>query len=118
MRKLSMIKAELLDEYVKCLNGIATYECAIKKECVKGYISSKKIKGKQYHYLQWNENGKIKSKYIKPEHIQILEENIKLRKKYESNIKEMKISKKEIEQFVGEKIVQEYLREYANSLQK
>ena len=31
----------------------------------KGYISNKTIGGKVRHYLQWTENGKIKSRYIK-----------------------------------------------------
>lgn len=31
----------------------------------KGYISKKTINGKEYNYLQWKENGKVKSKYIK-----------------------------------------------------
>lgn len=34
-------------------------------EFPKGYISKKIINGKEYHYLQWKENGKVKSKYIK-----------------------------------------------------
>ena len=34
-------------------------------ELPKGYISKKTINGKEYNYLQWKENGKVKSKYIK-----------------------------------------------------
>ena len=30
-----------------------------------GYISKKLISGKERFYLQWLENGKLKSKYIK-----------------------------------------------------
>lgn len=33
-------------------------------ELPQGYISKKKINGKIKHYLQWNENGKKKSKYL------------------------------------------------------
>ena len=32
------------------------------KELPKGYISNKNIGGKIRHYLQWSENGKIKSR--------------------------------------------------------
>lgn len=33
----------------------------------KGYISKKTIKGHEYHYLQWLDNGKIQSQYIREE---------------------------------------------------
>ena len=33
----------------------------------KGYISNKTIGGKVRHYLQWTDNGKIKSQYIPDE---------------------------------------------------
>ena len=34
-------------------------------ESINGYISRKVIKGKERFYLQWTENGKLKSRYIK-----------------------------------------------------
>ena len=34
-------------------------------ECVSGYISHKMIGGKERLYLQWTENGKLKSRYLK-----------------------------------------------------
>ena len=30
-----------------------------------GYISKKIIRGKVQYYLQWKENGKLKSKYVR-----------------------------------------------------
>lgn len=111
MQKISMIKAELLDQYVKCMDGIQSYRHAIEHDCIKGYISRKIINGKEQFYLQWNDNGKVKSKYIHSEDIEIIKKNIAIRKKYESNIKEMKCSLKEIEKFVGKKLLNEYLAE-------
>ncbi|MCR5420203.1 MAG: hypothetical protein K6E98_04295 [Lachnospiraceae bacterium] len=105
--QLSMIKAELIDQYMKCQDGIDVYKNEIKKHCVKGYVSSKKINGKTYHYLQWTENGKIHSKYIKAAHLEALKVNIAQRKEYEKHIKEMKKSIKEIEIFVGVDVIKE-----------
>ncbi len=36
-----------------------------------GYISKKRIGGKDRFYLQWTENGKLKSRYIKADEYDI-----------------------------------------------
>ena len=108
MQEISMLKSELLDQYRKCKSGIQSYQSKIDEDCLRGYISSKKIKGKTYNYLQWMEDGNIKSKYINPEHLNILQENIQLRKKYESSIKRLESMAKEIENFVGADLLREY----------
>lgn len=110
MEELSMIKAELLDQYKRCIESINTYEKEIEEKCVKGYISKKTIKGRKYHYLQWVDNGKIMSKYIKPNYLETIENSITLRKKYENNIKIMKKSAKEIEKFIGKDTINKYLK--------
>lgn len=56
----------------------------------KGYISKKNINGKAQHYLQWKENGKVKSKYIRDEELEELENQIAERKKLQSRLKEKK----------------------------
>ena len=48
--------------------SIAEQIAALEKElstCSNGYISRKVINGKERFYLQWTENGKLKSRYIK-----------------------------------------------------
>ena len=62
----------------------------IKKELEglpKGYISNKNIGGKVRHYLQWNENGKIKSKYIKDDEYEEIKAKIELRKELTALLK-------------------------------
>ncbi len=110
VKKLSMIEAQLLDQYIKCINGIKAYEHEIQDKCVEGYISSKKINGHVYHYLQWKKNGKLQSKYIKKEHLPLLEKNIEMRKEYEEIISEMKESVKKIEAFIGKKNIIDILQ--------
>ena len=46
-----------------------------------GYISKKTIRGKTQYYLQWRENGKIKSKYIRAENVEDIQKQIEERKK-------------------------------------
>lgn len=39
-------------------------------ESINGYISRKVINGKERFYLQWTENGKLKSRYIKADELE------------------------------------------------
>ena len=55
-----------------------------------GYISKKTINGKERFYLQWMENGKLKSKYIKAaEYDEVLRQAEK-RKNLQAELKELK----------------------------
>lgn len=56
----------------------------------KGYISHKNINGTMRHYLQWMENGKLKSKYIKAAEYSGIVTQIEERKALEKQLKEIK----------------------------
>ena len=67
-----------------------------------GYISKKNINEKIRYYLQWREDGKMKSKYIREDELAVLQEQIEERKKLQAQLKEMKaqypaIDNKEVE---------------------
>lgn len=49
----------------------------------KGYISKKTIKGNTQYYLQWREDGKLKSKYIRKDDLASMEQKIARRKEIE-----------------------------------
>ncbi len=55
-----------------------------------GYISKKNINGKTQYYLQWRENGKIKSKYIPHGELETVECQIAKRKKLETAVERIK----------------------------
>ena len=57
------------------------------KELPKGYISNKNIGGKVRHYLQWNEKGKIKSRYIKDSEYEEIRAQIERRKELNALLK-------------------------------
>jgi hypothetical protein len=61
----------------------------IKKEIEKlpkGYISKKTINNKTKYYLQWNENGKKKSKYIKDELVEDVRKQIVKRRELQKQL--------------------------------
>lgn len=53
-----------------------------------GYISEKTISGKKQYYRQWRENGKLTSKYIRAEEIDVVREQIEERKQLEEELTE------------------------------
>ena len=53
----------------------------------KGYISNKTIGGKVRHYLQWTDNGKIKSQYIPDEDYEKVKLEIEKRKVLQKQLK-------------------------------
>jgi len=57
-----------------------------------GSINIKKINGKEQPYLQWTENGKSKSRYIKKEEREQIFADIERRKQLQENLRELKKS--------------------------
>ncbi len=55
-----------------------------------GYISKKNIKGKTRYYLQWKENGKIKSQYLREGEAEELRAQIEERRQLQKRLKELK----------------------------
>lgn len=55
-----------------------------------GYISKKTISGKERFYLQWMENGKLKSKYIKAAELHSITAQVERRKKLQEELKALK----------------------------
>ena len=54
-----------------------------------GYISQKNIRGKVQYYLQWKEDGKLKSKYVRESDLPELEKQIERRKRLQAKRKEL-----------------------------
>lgn len=66
-------------------------------ELPNGYISHKSINGKEQFYLQWNENGKTKSQYIKRGELDKTKEEVALRKKLREELKQLQKQKPTIQ---------------------
>lgn len=63
-----------------------------------GYISTKTIKEKQYYYLQNRVDGKIVSKYLKENEVDIIKEQVELCKQYKLQLPQIESRLKELEQ--------------------
>lgn len=55
-----------------------------------GYISKKIINGKERFYLQWTENGRLKSKYIKSAEFDCISAQVEKRKRLQEQLKQLK----------------------------
>lgn len=65
---------------------------------VRGYISKKTIKGKNYSYLQNRINGNLTSKYLKNTEADMVAEQILRRKEYEKELPKLTARISELEQ--------------------
>ena len=55
-----------------------------------GYISKKNINGKNRYYLQWKENGKLKSQYLREGEVEEIRAQIEERRQLQKRLKELK----------------------------
>lgn len=75
------------------MKTIAEQIAALEKElagCVNGYISRKVINGTERFYLQWTENGKLKSRYIKADELEKVRTSVERRQQIQKTLKELK----------------------------
>lgn len=75
------------------MHSIAEQISALEKELSEspvGYISRKVINGKERFYLQWTENGKVKSRYIKTDELESVRTSVERRKQLQMKLKELR----------------------------
>lgn len=107
---MTVLQEVLLEEYDRILRT----EKMIVKELdglPNGYISRKKIRGREYCYLQWRDGGKVRSLYIKPSEVDEYEKKIALRKKDQQALKELAESKRMLARALGKELINEYAAE-------
>lgn len=93
---MSALDGVMREEHDRLGRIIAKVEQEI-NELPKGYISEKKINGKNYCYLQFRENGKVKSVYIKNDELDAYRNLIARRNELIIKLKELKADKKKLE---------------------
>lgn len=82
---MSILKDVLNDEHERLLRLHSNY----KKEydhVKKGVVVNKKIKGKEYPYLQWRSSDKVNCKYIPKSSLEMVKKEIEKRKKIKAAI--------------------------------
>jgi len=97
---MSILSEILKEEYERINSTLSSFE-ALAAGLPKGSIREKLINGKKYPYLQWRENGKVRSKYVRPDNIIALSEQIEQRRQYEKEIKSLREAKKEFDRVIG-----------------
>ena len=109
--QFTIFEAEAIDQYYRQKRIVKEYEAELGDmpiSILKGYISTKKIYGREYCYLQWKENGKLKSQYLKKTEVQETLDKIELRKNRQRSINRLKESIKSIEKFIGKERLTKY----------
>lgn len=86
----------LINEYRSLLYKEKGLEDRI-HELPRGYISTKKINGKNYSYCQYRVNEKVVSQYVPSNHIDDMKKQIKMRKEYQAELQQLHKKRKQIE---------------------
>ena len=97
---MSILDGVMREEHDRLNRIIAKVEQEI-SELPKGYISKKEINGKNYCYLQFRENGKVKSVYIKNDELDAYRDLIARRNELIIKLKGLKADKKKLEKVLG-----------------
>ena len=97
---MSILDGVMREEHDRLSRIIAKVEQEI-NELPKGYISEKKINGKNYCYLQFRENGKVKSIYIKNNELDAYRDLITRRNELIIKLKGLKADKSKLEKVLG-----------------
>jgi hypothetical protein len=83
---MAVIKDVLRDELNRLERMRVAYNNKL-QELPKGVLVIKKIRGRKYHYLQYREDGKIKSVYVRKDMVPEYEDLIKQRMSHKNSLK-------------------------------
>ena len=86
----------LKEEYDRSKRIVASIDKELSKLPV-GYISKKQIGGHIYYYIQFKENGKLKSQYVNKDDALKYNKKVLRRRELLKNKKELLIDQKKIE---------------------
>ena len=104
---MTVMEEVLVEEYMRALRIERLVKSEI-EELPKGSIQKKKIKVKEYPYLQYRCGNAIKSQYIKAQELHELEILIAKRKEHISTLKQLQKTKAQIEKALGKDLLHEH----------
>lgn len=104
---LTSLQVKLLDEYYRRERNKDIYEQAL-LACPKGYIARRMVNGNLHHYLQWREQNKIRSKYLKNSEVAEINAGILRRKELEHTLSELQVDMRLLHKALGKKVIDEY----------
>lgn len=104
---MTIIEEVLLEEYQRTLR-IKNALLAEIEQLPKGSLQKKKIKGKEYCYLQYREGDSVKSQYVREPMVGIFQEQINKRRDNLSALKELEKTLLQIERALGKEFIDEH----------
>lgn len=93
---MSVLMDVLKEEYDRSKRIVASIDKELSK-LPAGYISKKRIGGNIYYYIQFKENGKLKSQYINKDDALKYNKKVLRRRELLKNKKELLMDQKKIE---------------------
>ena len=93
---MSILDGIMQEEYDRLNRVINKIEIEI-EQLPKGYISEKRINQILYYYLQFRENGKVKSVYLKSDEVESYRKLIARRNELLKNLKVMQADRAKLE---------------------
>jgi len=98
---MSVIQTVIVEEYERNQRMQKAYQEEL-LNFPRGSINKKRIKGHDYFYWVYRENGKVINKYISPKEndIEFLREQIKKRQHIQQVIGKLKIEQKEMQKYI------------------
>lgn len=97
---MSILMEVLQEELDRLDRQQVAYESHL-RELPRGYISKKKIRGKESYYLQYREGTKIVSKWIPAANLQEIERQVDQRKMLEASLRRVKGDQKKLRRALG-----------------
>ena len=99
---MTVVEEVLAEEYARSLRITAALERKI-SQLPRGSIRARVIGSGTYYYLQWREGAHVRSKYVRVEELSSLKQQLALRKKHISALKEQERTRRQIERALGGK---------------
>lgn len=103
---MSIVNDVLADEYDRSMRLSQALQKDINK-LPNGSLQKKCISGKYYYYLQYRDGDKVKSDYVKQEHVDDLRKKLKQRKENVDALKEQQKAQTQLGKALGKKFVNE-----------
>lgn len=101
---MSVLEEVLLEEYERSLRISAVLEEEI-ASLPRGSIRARKVRGREYYYLQYRDGKRVKSDYVKPEDVEHVREQIELRRNDVAALREQRRSQRQIEKALGKEVL-------------
>lgn len=89
----------LKEEYLRMQNMLSACQQEL-EELPKGYVSVKRIKGKEQCYLQYRERDRIISKYIRSENREAVQQQVERRRHLEGQVRKLRADAKRLQRVI------------------